>query len=194
MLTNKAITINVGGTLFTTTDFTLCNSTLFLNLKETYGTLENIFIDRDPQLFTHILRLLRNPQEKIPKECALELDYYMIDYTNENLITNDYNENITQTIDKLINKIEECCNLFQTPFKAIKGVNLCFSSTCNKVIFDDNKRNMMQRRKETRIDINCLDGPIYCYSCYICLSCNREPRGFDGKLCNYCHNKNIEKN
>jgi len=73
------ITINVGGTLFQTTTQTLLKtpSILQAHLSRWMANGEKeIFIDRDPTAFRHILSLLRNP--RYPYYDATELAFYCI--------------------------------------------------------------------------------------------------------------------
>lgn len=57
--------LNVGGTYFETTENTLLNCDYFNCIKRVNGEINGTreipyFIDRDPKIFKHILRLLRN--------------------------------------------------------------------------------------------------------------------------------------
>jgi hypothetical protein len=85
----QIIKLNVGGTHFETTKQTL-NASEFFSTMLAATTLSNIpiFIDRDPDAFTHILRYLRNPKYKVPAIYTDELDYYLVSYKPRNLAYN----------------------------------------------------------------------------------------------------------
>lgn len=90
------IKLNVGGKIFETTRSTLCKSQYFdilLSGKFNDTQKDVIFIDRDSDIFKHVLRLLRNPLYEYPRKYNSELDYYMIDYT-DNIDININNDNI----------------------------------------------------------------------------------------------------
>jgi hypothetical protein len=84
MSSGDRVKLNVGGTVFETTRTTLCGSSAYFsqllgdNFKD--GTQEEVFIDRDPHAFRHVLSLLRAPCEYHYPPCyRSELDYYGID-------------------------------------------------------------------------------------------------------------------
>lgn len=70
------LVINVGGVRFSTTKDTLCKCEFFKKLFEFQNTSEGIFVDRDPEGFKHVLRLLRNPLYTIPDMWISEWEYY----------------------------------------------------------------------------------------------------------------------
>ena len=81
-------TLNVGGTLFTTTLDTLNKSGYFSTMfngawKEKLN--ETIFIDRSPKGFQHILDFLRDPQYVIPFRYKYELEFYQVNYKDDNI-------------------------------------------------------------------------------------------------------------
>ena len=87
MTTTKSIKINVGGTIFETTQDTLKKSTYFNSFLNRWLEKETIpFIDRSPHIFKHVLSLLRDPEYLYPKNYISELDFYGI--TEKNI--NDY--------------------------------------------------------------------------------------------------------
>ena len=67
----RASTVNVGGTLFVTTSSTLRSNSFFFErlltnldsglLSTTLDSNDNIFVDRDPQMFKRVLTFLRTP-------------------------------------------------------------------------------------------------------------------------------------
>lgn len=78
-----SIKLNVGGKIFETTESTLCQSPYFeviLHGNFNDRNKEIIFIDRDPGIFKHVLRLLRNPSYDYPNKFVSELEYFLIDY------------------------------------------------------------------------------------------------------------------
>ena len=84
---SSIITLNVGGRLFITTTFTLTqeDSMLKAMISGKYKILkdkdDNIFIDRDPDLFKQVLHYLRTdyyPTTENRNEFKNELDYYSI--------------------------------------------------------------------------------------------------------------------
>ena len=59
------VSLNVGGTRIETTRVTLSASTYFARMLDgdwVEGVEEEVFVDRDPALFTHILEWLRSGQ------------------------------------------------------------------------------------------------------------------------------------
>lgn len=77
------ITINVGGKLFTTTTETLYRSKYFRDISNGNPRCErdengNIFIDRCPKAFSHVLNFLRDDRYPFPDEYEFELEAYLI--------------------------------------------------------------------------------------------------------------------
>ncbi len=74
---SDTVILDVGGRRFKTTKITLCNAEYFYNLfNDSSPTEEDIFIDRDPGIFKHVLRLLRDSSYAYPEKYISELDYY----------------------------------------------------------------------------------------------------------------------
>lgn len=74
----KMISVNVGGTMFQTTDLTLSKSPYF---KELLQDGKDIFVDRDPRYFAEILNYLRSGLLTCPNllsycQLELEMDYF----------------------------------------------------------------------------------------------------------------------
>ena len=59
------IKLNVGGIIFETTDDTLKRSQYFKSYLENWNH-DEIFIDRSPRIFKHVLDLLRDPTYDFP--------------------------------------------------------------------------------------------------------------------------------
>lgn len=81
----KIIKVNVGGKIFETSKDTLCKSTYFSSLFSRWSSISQqneIFIDRDPIAFEHILNLLRDSNYPFPKKYLYELDFYGVVYTD----------------------------------------------------------------------------------------------------------------
>ena len=83
-----SISLNVGGTLFTTTLDTLNKSGYFSTMfsgawKERLN--ETIFIDRSPKGFQHVLDFLRDPQYEVPARYKYELEFYKVNYEDNNI-------------------------------------------------------------------------------------------------------------
>lgn len=76
---SQRIKLNVGGQLFTTTKETLIQSAYFEALLNRWPPEEEIFIDRSPHIFKHVLSLLRDPTYTYPMKYASELNFYGID-------------------------------------------------------------------------------------------------------------------
>ena len=66
--TNPCIVLNVGGTHFTTFKSTLIKAEYFKSLIERWMVNEELFLDEDPELFKHVLNILRNPNYIIPEK------------------------------------------------------------------------------------------------------------------------------
>ena len=78
----KRITLNVGGTRFVTTTSTLEKSSFFVSLLQRWSppsdsdSLNEIFVDRSPTAFGHILNLMRDIQHPFPEDYLYELGFY----------------------------------------------------------------------------------------------------------------------
>ena len=80
------IQLNVGGTIFETTESTLARhpATFFGALARNRGTATRLFVDRDPTHFRHILNYLRSGVVTAPAdddakaELLLELEFYAL--------------------------------------------------------------------------------------------------------------------
>jgi len=75
------ISINVGGRIFTTSRETLAFSPYFSSLFDRWDTEKSgdIFIDRDPDGFKHVLRLLREPTYNFPSKWKAELLFFGVE-------------------------------------------------------------------------------------------------------------------
>lgn len=87
------VILNVGGEHFETTVQTLIsNSKYFESFFSRWNCdpSTKIFIDRDPGIFTHVLRLMRDPSYNYPQKYLSELDFFQITYTTSpEIIEND---------------------------------------------------------------------------------------------------------
>ncbi len=74
------IKLNVGGKHFETTRETLELSNYFKTYINRWKnkSSDEIFIDRDGKIFTHILCLLRNPNYSFPSKYLDELEFYQL--------------------------------------------------------------------------------------------------------------------
>jgi hypothetical protein len=84
------VALNVGGTRFETTVMTLLQSEYFATMfksrfREASQTAqhEEIFLDRDPVLFAHVLNWMRNPNYIIPCEAWDELDFFQVNHPHK---------------------------------------------------------------------------------------------------------------
>lgn len=79
------IKLNVGGQLFVTTRETLSGSKYFETLlsKNWQTSNDEIFIDRSPWIFKHVLNLLRDPKYEYPFKYASELEFFGIEVVIE---------------------------------------------------------------------------------------------------------------
>jgi len=80
-MSQSPIHLDVGGQLFKTSYQTLIIAPYFQALEringQISGTVEKpLFIDRDPEIFKHILNLLRNPKYHFPTEFLPELPFW----------------------------------------------------------------------------------------------------------------------
>jgi hypothetical protein len=95
------IVLNVGGTMFETMKDTLLKSAYF----EAFFRFENndYFIDRDPEMFRHVLNLLRDPDYNFPKEYISELDFYGVDriYKPKKLISHKDQDFYKQNVNSM---------------------------------------------------------------------------------------------
>ena len=83
----KVIKLNVGGQKFVTTYDTLMKSGFFRIMFEEYEE-KNIFIDKSPKIFSHVLDYLRDNTYPYPEKYENELKFYLIDYDKNTLHTN----------------------------------------------------------------------------------------------------------
>ena len=104
------IKLNIGGEIFETTINTLQNSIYFVTLlqeKNNNKNNEDIFIDRSPNLFVHVLNYLRDIRYPFPFEYIYELDFYGISYDTNKLENNNiHNNNNNINNDKIITSIK----------------------------------------------------------------------------------------
>lgn len=78
------ITLNVGGTIFQTTLSTLEGVPFFdALLSNKWNNSKELFIDRDPEGFRHVLGLLRDPQYPFPTQFTYELTFYGVPMTTD---------------------------------------------------------------------------------------------------------------
>ncbi len=80
------IYLNVGGTLFETTDTTLLNCRYFDAVKRLNGEITSskekpYFIDHDPKGFRHVLNLCRDPDYKFPEKYYWVLNFWQFEFT-----------------------------------------------------------------------------------------------------------------
>lgn len=71
------VTIDVGGQIFRTSRKILNKS---IYISEELGEKSELFIDRSPKIFRHVLELLRNSHYIYPCEYLKELKFYGIEY------------------------------------------------------------------------------------------------------------------
>jgi hypothetical protein len=96
------VKINVGGTIFSTRIQTLKLSNYF---KEWDHNIErDIFVDRNPKAFVHILEYLRDINYPYPQKYEYELDFYEIDKTKVHIIP-EINKLIISSLDKICDKM-----------------------------------------------------------------------------------------
>lgn len=73
------IRLNIGGVYFETTKDTLRTCDYFRLIFENSKPSNELFIDRSPHIFKHILSLLRDPLYQFPDKYLSELDFYLVD-------------------------------------------------------------------------------------------------------------------
>lgn len=85
MSSDKRVKLNVGGQIFETSVDTLISSSVYFSVKLSRHNYEDeLFIDRDPKIFSHILSYLRDSRYPFPNELKYEFDYYGISYGQTN--------------------------------------------------------------------------------------------------------------
>lgn len=97
MTEKELIILNVGGRKFETYKSTLTNKSTYFQalLGNNFGDLndksktEGIFIDRDPDNFSEIMKYLRDPLHVISKKISYELAFYGIDYEDDKEMFDD---------------------------------------------------------------------------------------------------------
>jgi hypothetical protein len=98
---SRQVILNVGGTRFETTPLTLIRSKYFQIMfqppfSEANGDAGMIFIDRDPVLFSHILRWMRNTDYLIPCEAWSELEFFQIDHPYRSVLASGISRDVLQ--------------------------------------------------------------------------------------------------
>ncbi len=95
---------------------------------------DEIFIDRSPRLFEHILCLLRNPSYEYPEEFKSELDFYDID--SETVDFKPLERKLYERIKDLEIKLHKFIAKYDMMFNDI---------TNNKLNDDDTSRIIFQK-------------------------------------------------
>lgn len=102
------IKINVGGTRFETTRSTLMKSKYFEAMLMRWNDNKNeIFVDRDPDNFREILKLLRDDNHVLKKNIEYELDFYQIDINKNQLYVPYTEKNSKYNDDETYEKLNE---------------------------------------------------------------------------------------
>ena len=146
-----SIKLNVGGTLFESTETTLKKINYFKYLFEDTNLTNNDvpFIDRSPHIFKHVLSFARDDTYNYPLKYKNELDFYDIDYDVSKLYddTNSIdalNDNILK-LSKDVNfiKTSKTCNWYNcNKVKRINGYCYNHSYNCDYITdFDDDDDN-----------------------------------------------------
>jgi len=105
----KRFVFNVGGTKFMTTPTTIERSEYLKTLVS--GKFSppdedgSYFIDRNPKLFEQVLEFLRNPGSQIKSKYKKELDFYCIDYTENDVY--DHKETYRMKLSDNINSLND---------------------------------------------------------------------------------------
>ena len=95
------ITINAGGTLFQTTKKTLQKAEYFKDLFESCLDInDELFIDRSPVGFEHVLSYLRDQNYLFPTEYLYELRYYGISVVSEEKEKEEKEKNYHYGVDR----------------------------------------------------------------------------------------------
>jgi hypothetical protein len=109
-----SIKLNVGGTTFEVLRMTLCDSEYFKNLLDDIPLNdESLFIDRDPNIFKHILNYLRDPFYAYPLEYVYLLDYYLIKHNFIQIITIQTSDKTFKTTQKVLTESPYFRDLFK---------------------------------------------------------------------------------
>lgn len=109
----KRVRLNVGGTIFETTQDTLTLSSGYFRAYFEYldpssipeeSDYIDVFIDRSPHIFKHVLSLLRDiVHYPYPRKYQHELEYFQIDCTS-------YDDNLTKKLDSIIDEVKKIKN------------------------------------------------------------------------------------
>jgi hypothetical protein len=125
------IKLNVGGQIFETTKETLMFSDYFKSFLTNWSHDKEIFIDRSPRLFEHVLCLLRDPTYPYPNDYVGELDFYQIKH---NIIRKDDLEQIIVDMKNEMSKTESRLNIaFAMLKKGHIPINFCSYDHCFKL-------------------------------------------------------------
>ena len=122
-MSDKFVTINVGGTNFETTVSTLRKSQYLDRIISNEWNADNkpIKIDRSAVLFGHVLSFLRNPDYPYPRKHVGELDFYAVPHNIPPLEVQEEQKNLKN------HKIEVMWNYIK------KHTNICKIGDCGNV-------------------------------------------------------------
>ena len=114
----ERIKINVGGRIFETTKNTLSKSNFFKAWLSRWNSEDNteLFLDRDPDNFNEILKLLRDDNHKIKPNIEYELDFYQIAIKYNNTY-------VPETENFTIHSLDKTKELLHQPRFAIRQLD-----------------------------------------------------------------------
>jgi len=139
---SNIVKINVEGTIFETQLDTLLVIPYFNNLfKDTSPDLNvPIFLDQSSKGFSHVLRWARNPDHKFPIKYKRDFDFYLIEYTDDNIydIHNDIKllsskiNILTDRVDKTGHAIYDVSQNVQRIKLKCSKLDQISNKSCNK--------------------------------------------------------------
>jgi hypothetical protein len=91
----EKIVLDVGGVRMTTTKSVLLRSPFFRGKLDEWNNVDEIFIDQDPKIFSHVLNYLRDPIYVVPKKYRENFDRLLQYYSTPTSHSNELNENNT---------------------------------------------------------------------------------------------------
>lgn len=112
------ITLNVGGKTFMTRKSIIEKSEFFRGMLEDISYKGEIFVDRSPLIFGHVLDCLRDKEYPYPSKYRSELDYFLIDL--ENVTLYDEDKTTITAIKELMNTVKELEKNNEETLKEIK--------------------------------------------------------------------------
>ena len=162
---DEIISINVGGTLFTTKKNTLCKSKFFV-AKLNSDWKSDDMVDTSPENFVHVLNYMRNPNYSFEKKLSYELDFYGIDYDINKLYDPDAKLNIK--FNEIIYSNARLSEMIKEKLEIVKNEIVgVYNKLCEIETLKKDKLIIHKKANNICIEDGCTDQQAkYGYFCY----------------------------